>query len=150
MSDYWIIVIPESADFVPPEDAQQRAVALFWRIAPGAEEVKAETTPNVRLIDCGENLEHIVCPACDSELDIYWWQDRMQEEVDSGYPLRTMELPCCQAQMRVDQLKYDWPQGFSRFSVEAMNPDIGDLTEENMREFERLLGCKIRKILQHI
>jgi len=150
MSDSWIIIIPESPDFVPTQDAQQHAVALFWRIAPESEEVKAETTATLRLIDCGENLSQIVCPVCDKELDIYWWQDRMQEEADSGYTLRAMDLPCCHARVSADQLKYDWPQGFSRFSVEAMNPNIGDISEENMREFERLLGCKVRKILQHI
>ena len=74
----------------------------------------------------------------------------MEEEADSGYPLRAKEMPCCHAQVSIDQLKYDWPQGFACFSVEAMNPNIRDLSEEDMEEFERLLGCKVRKILQHI
>ncbi len=74
----------------------------------------------------------------------------MEEEAEAGYPLRLIELPCCRAKHTVADLKYDWPQGFAKFGVEAMNPDIADLSEENLKEFERLLGCNVRKILQHI
>jgi hypothetical protein len=47
-------------------------------------------------------------------------------------------------------LLYDWPQGFARFSLEAMNPNIQDLTEAAEREFETIIGCSLRKIWQHL
>jgi hypothetical protein len=150
MSDNWIVVIPESADFVPSEEAQRKAIDLLKRLAPKSEEVTAEATPKIRFFDCGENLTHVICPTCGKDLDIYWWQDRMEEEAKAGYPLHLIDMPCCHAKHRVDELQYDWPQGFARFSVEAMNPDIADLSENEMNEFELLLGCKVRKILQHI
>jgi hypothetical protein len=150
MSDNWIIVIPEAADHVPSPDARRKAVELFRSIAPRADEVKEEASEKVRFIDCGANLERTLCPVCGAELEMEWWREKMDEEADAGFPLRSITLPCCSAQKSLDQLTYDWPQGFARFSVEAMNPDIPDLTDEQMRAFESVLGCRVRKVLQHI
>jgi len=150
MSDNWIIIIPESANFVPSEEAQRKAVDLLKRLAPNSWEVIAEATPKIRFFDCGGNFSHVICPTCGKDLDIYWWQDRMENEAEDGYPLSLIDMPCCAAKHRMDELRYDWPQGFARFSIEAMNPDIADLSEKDLSEFESLLGCKVRKILRHI
>ena len=150
MSDNWIIVIPEEPDYVPPVEARQKALALFQSIAPRADDVKEEASERVRFIDCGANLERVTCPDCNAAIDIDWWQDSMDEEADAGYPLRSLTMPCCGARRTVAQLKYDWPQGFARFSVEAMNPGIPDLTEEQLGAFGSVLGCRVRKVLQHL
>lgn len=150
MSDNWIIVVPENAKLVPSPDAQQKAIDLFRSIAPHADEVKAEVTEEVRFIDCGANLEKITCPECRKELDIEWWQDAMDEEADAGFPLKRSVLACCKAKLSLADLHYDWPQAFARFSVEAMNPQIGDLSDEQMHAFELALGCRVRKVLQHL
>ena len=150
MSDNWVIVMPEAADYVPSEEAQRKAVALFKELAPSADEVKAEASAGIRFIDCGANLERVLCPDCGAEIEIDWWQDRMGQEAEAGFPLRRIPLPCCGAARNLDELRYDWPQGFARFSVEAMNPGIGDLTDEQLRAFEAILGCRVRKVLQHV
>lgn len=150
MSDNWIIVIPEEVAHVPAEDAQERAIALFRRIAPQADEVKKEVSPQARFIDCGANLSRIICPHCGAELEMDWWQDLMDEESEAGFPIRVVSLPCCGRPGSLQTLGYDWPQGFARFSVEAMNPGIPDLSEEQLAEFGRTLGCPVRKIIQHL
>ena len=129
MSDNWIIVIPEKSDYVPDEGAQDRAVALFRRIAPRAVEVKKKVSEEVRFIDCGGNLSRINCPNCGAELEIDWWQDLMDAEAEIGFPLRDVSLTCCGAPGSLQTLGYDWPQGFARFTVEAMDPGIADLSE---------------------
>ena len=149
MSDNWIIVIPESPTHVPAEDMQAKAVSLFRELAPSADEIKNEVSDTIRFIDCGANLSRVICPHCRKELDIEWWQDLMDEEAEAGFPLRKFELPCCSASTKHDRLEYDWPQGFARFSVEAMNPGIPDLSPKQLADFESVLGCRVRKILQH-
>ena len=133
MSDNWIIVVAEEAAFVPSAEARCKALELFRNIAPRAEEVKEEATQEVRFIDCGANLERIICPRCGAEIDVDWWQDVMSDEADAGFPLRRMKVPCCGSNRSLTELRYDWPQAFARYSVEAMNPQIGDLTDEQMR-----------------
>lgn len=150
MSDNWIILIPEAPNFVPSEEAQANAMALFRKIAPSADQVKVEVSDHPRFIDCGANLERILCPECRCEIEIDWWQDWLGREAETDFPLAPVVLPCCKAQKTLAQLNYDWPQGVSRFSIEAMNPNIADLSEQQIREFESVLGCRIRKIWQHL
>lgn len=150
MSDNWIIVIPEKPDFVPAAEAQERAVAYFRRLVPQADEVKKEVSEEVRFIDCGANLSRIVCPHCGAELEMDWWQDLMDGEFEAGFPIRAVSLPCCGKSGSLQTLGYDWPQGFARFSLEAMNPGIPDLSEEQLAEFARILGGPVRKVLQHL
>ena len=150
MSDNWIIVIPDRPDFVPAAEAQERAVAHFRHLAPQAEEVRKEVTKEVRFIDCGANLSRIVCPHCGAELEMDWWQDLMDEESQAGFPIRSVLLPCCRKSGSLQTLEYDWPQGFARFSLEAMNPGIPDLSEDQLADFARILGCPVRKVLQHL
>ena len=150
MSDNWIIVIPEVADYLPSEEAQRKAVALFKKLAPAADEVKAEATTGVRFIDCGANFERVLCPDCGAEIQMDWWQDRMGEEAEAGFPLRRIALTCCGVTRNLNELRYDWSQGFARFSLEAMNAGISDLTDEHLKAFAKLLGCRVRKVLQHV
>ena len=150
MSDNWIIVIPEAADYMPSPEARRKAVELFRSIAPRSDEIKEEATHEIRFIDCGGNFERIACPDCDTDVDLDWWRKKMDEESDAQFSLKPVSLPCCSAMRSLDQLKYEWPQGFARFSVEAMNPDIPNLTADQLSAFEAVLGCRVRMIFRHI
>ena len=48
------------------------------------------------------------------------------------------------------KLVYEWPQGFGRFALDAMNPNIGKLDNRYKEEIEGILGTKLRVIYQHI
>ena len=150
MSDNWIIIIPQDPEFVPSKQAQESAILFFQELAPSADEIKVKLSDRIRFIDCGSNLDRIVCPDCAGELELEWWQDSMDEEYEKGFPLRPLSLPCCGSQRTLQELAYDWPQGFARFSLEAMNPSIPDLEEQDLNRFSSILGCKVLKILQHI
>ena len=120
MSDNWIIVIPEKSDYVPDEGAQDRAVALFRRIAPRAVEVKKKVSEEVRFIDCGGNLSRINCPNCGAELEIDWWQDLMDAEAEVGFPLREVSLPCCGAPGGGSSPTRTWNAGSTRRWLRSM------------------------------
>lgn len=112
--------------------------------------MSAEVSERNRFIDCGENLERIACPNCAREIEITFWQEWMDREAEEDFPLNVVALPCCGTKKNLAELEYDWPQGFSRFSIEAMNPNIADLTAETVKQFELVLGCKLRKVLQRL
>lgn len=150
MSDNWIIVVPEEPSFMPPPDGQQKAVSLFQSIASAADDFEVVATQEVRFIDCGCNFEGVFCPDCGGELDVEWWQDAKSEEFDAGFPLKEATLPCCGVSHSLAALRYEWPQAFARFSIGAMNAQIADLSDEQMRSFESALGCRVRKVLRHL
>lgn len=150
MSDNRITLIPEDPRFVPDSAKQRRARDRFAEIAPRADEIEIKVTEKVKFFDCGENFERALCPSCRSEIPVEWWQDRMDEDSDEGFKLDSYATPCCGNKCTLHELVYEWPQGFGRFALDAMNPDIGELEDKYKREFEGILGTKLRVIYQHI
>jgi hypothetical protein len=143
MSDYWIILIPDSPHYVPSKATVTRAESLFRSFAPQAVTIQATISSDIRFFDCGGNFERIICPTCTTEIDVDWWSDQMTQEFESSFPLRPIQLPCCGTLKALNQLIYEWPQGFARFSLEAMNANIGKLTHDKREELERVLGCRL-------
>ena len=150
MSDNWIALIPEDPNFVPALEKQSRARKRFAEIAPDADEIKIKVSKRIEFFDCGANFERILCPSCRAEITMKWWQDRMKEDYDNGFKLVAYPTPCCNSYSTLHHLVYEWPQGFGRFALDAMNPNIGKLEETHRIEFEAILGTKLRVIYQHL
>jgi len=151
MSDNWIALIPKDPRHMPDADRQARAHDRFAEIAPDADAITLKVNDQITFIDCGVNLERIQCPSCNAEISDEWWQDRMGEDyVDGGFTLRQHATPCCGARHSLDHLLYEWPQGFARFVIEAMNPKIGKLSHQQKAEFEEILGTPLHVIYQHL
>ena len=105
----------------------------------------------VAFFDCGSNFERICCPGCADEIPIQWWHSQIDTDFDgSGYKLAAYSIPYCDYRATLNNLIYDWPQGFSLFALEAMNPNVGELSKQSKNEFEKILGTPLRVIYQHI
>lgn len=152
MSDNWIILIPESAGLVPPEDKQKLALEKLRELTPNADEVEIENTDKIRFEHAGSNFEKISCPACKQEIEMSWWQDKMDEDFgrDEDFMLMPIKLPCCSAVKTLHELQYDFQQGFARFSLSSMNPNIGEMPKEFVDALESILCCRLRVIYCHI
>ena len=149
MSDNWIAVIPENPEHIPSAECQNQALSFFWSIAPEADEIEIRLSDHLMFFDCGANLESISCPNCGKGIPIDWWQDRMGEDYEFT-SLKSHALPCCEKLSTLAELEYDWPQGFAKFGIDAMNPKIGILSDEEKGKFEEILGTPLRIIYQHI
>ena len=151
MSDDFIRVIPRDPRHVPTPQVQRRVVELLAQWAPGAEDITAETSEEIRFFDCGENFKQIGCPKCVAEIDLEWWHARMDDDAQEGsFRLARYKLPCCGGSVTLNDLEYDWPQAFGRFSWEVRNPDIGELTSANRTELEVAAGVPLVFIRQHL
>ena len=148
MSDNWIVLIPENPRHVPEKERQDFARIRFQEICPDAV-IEVKVFEEIQFFDCGSNFERIVCPVCASEISMDWWQDLMDKEFDALCPLEKKPTPCCGAMHTLHELRYDWPQGFGRFSLEAMNPNTGLLEDGDKAELEKILGCSLRVIYSH-
>jgi hypothetical protein len=150
MSDNWIALIPDDPRFIPDTTGQRRARDRFAEIAPQADEIEIKVSEKVEFFDCEANFERVCCPTCGTEVPVTWWRDRMEEDYGDGFKLATYSTPCCGAKHTLHELTYDWPQGFGRFAIEAMNANIGKLEDKYRQELEAILGTKLRVIYQHI
>jgi hypothetical protein len=149
MSDDLLRWIPVEPTFVPAEDAAMRAVEWLRARAPGADEVTSRVTEEIELVDCGGNLERIECPRCGAELDVEWWGEAMATAAEMSFRDRSVEMPCCDETVDLAALRYEAPQGFARFVLEARNAGIGMPTAEDAAQLGRLLGTDVRLIRSH-
>jgi hypothetical protein len=131
-------------------EARERAAEMFRAIAPVAEEIENKVTVGVRFVDCGANFERVLCPICGKELEMEWWNEQMDKDFDGEFKLNSVRVPCCRGEKTLNDLRYEWQQGFARFSLEVMNPNVGELTKDDVKAFETILGCPVKVIYQHI
>jgi hypothetical protein len=131
---------------------QLQARNLLADIAPNADQIEIHVFDRIAFFDCGANFERVLCPSCGSEIPIEWWQQRMDDDfaMNTGFKLAKYSTPCCDTAVTPHELHYEWPQGFGRFSLEAMNPNIGLLDDDQKKAFEVILGTRLRVIYQHI
>ena len=89
--------------------------------------------------------------ACEKEVDVALWQEWMNEDfVEAGFKLQAHEMRCCGMKYTLHELAYEWPQGFARCDIYAMNPRMGRISTARRRRFAELLGCAVRVVYEHI
>lgn len=150
MSDNALIFIPTDPNYIPEPPAQQEARDWLRSFAPEADEVEVQTTDELELVFIGANWERILCPVCETTLAMEWWADA----VDAAYNATRLAnllvtLPCCGAVRSLNDLRYEWPTGFTRFRLEARNPNKRN-ADAVLPTLERILGCQLRQIWAHI
>lgn len=151
MSDNWIALIPKDPRYIPTESQRRRARDRFLELAPEADEIEIKVSNTIQFFDCGTNLVSITCPSCHATIADEWWQGRLDDDADKGgFKLATYVTPCCSSEHTLHELIYEWPQGFGRFAIDAMNPNIGKLNAQAIAEFEEILGTTLHVIYQHI
>ncbi|MDD5760080.1 MAG: hypothetical protein PHI06_13475 [Desulfobulbaceae bacterium] len=148
MSDNILKLIPSSPTYVPGESAINKAVDLIQVFLPLAEDISIEISEFPRFIDQGSNWERVTCPNCNAVIDIDWWQQAMDKAFKNGFKNLVVEVPCCNLEVSLNDLRYEWPAGFAKFSIEIRNPQI-ELSELKLKELEHILGSSIKKIWAH-
>ena len=142
VSDDIVKLVPRDPEFVPGAEAQGAAHASLTRFLPLADEVSCRVSDSPQFIDQGENFERVRCPMCGAELED-WWTGAMEAAYDGrGFPSLAITVPCCGSKSSLNELTYDWPAGFARFELRALNPGA-ELKKEQMAEIEQLLGCPL-------
>ncbi len=148
MSENHLKLIPTDPYFIPDPNAMNQARQLFDVLMQGSYKTTMEVFATVQFIDQGANWETLFCPNCQSVIDVEWWQQAMDRAFESGFLELGVNVPCCGFRTTLNDLRYVWPAGFARFRLAAINPP-SDLSDEQLRELEHILGKSLRKIWAH-
>jgi hypothetical protein len=149
MSDHFVRFIPLDPRFVPTQRAQKAAVTILRSAVPRADDVSSDADEQIAFRDCGENFERIECPACHKKIAVGAWLKWMDADYsrNGGFRLKPLTTPCCRTTTTLNDLVYDWPQGFSRYALSAMNINKR-LPSTVLKKLEAVLRCKLRVIRQ--
>ena len=149
MSMHSICLIPEDPRFVPDVQQQENTRQRFQQILGEEGGARVSVSEQPFFVDCGENFERIACPGCSAELTVDWWHECMDSDFDGqGMRLNRYATPCCNQQVTLHELDYQWPMGIARFTLEGDNL-VGRLGDEAKQELEAMLGCRLRVIYRH-
>ena len=145
-------MVPENVGFVPPVKSHESALARLREMMPKADEVKIQLTDKIRFEHCGGLFEGIKCPKCTKEIEVDRWQEWMDKDFgeDHDFKLEPIELSCCRASRTLHDLDYRPPQGFARFSLESLNPNISEMPKKSLNTVEQILECPLRVIYRRI
>ncbi len=150
MSDDYLHLIPSDPRFVPSRQAAEQARAQLATLLPEADEIVAEVYDEINFFDAGENFESIACPRCGAPIDTDWWGAAMDAASEQAFAELDATMPCCSARVSLNDLRYDWPQGFARFALQALNPNVPDLVQSDVDRLSDVVGSPLRKIWTHI
>ena len=149
MSTAVLKLTPTQPDFVPAEEARQEARRFLASMLPASRAVAAKVFDSIEFVDAGENFRRVSCPNCGKEIDGAWWSEAMSEAHAARFRRLEVAVPCCGAEISLNDLNYDFPQGFARFVLQAIDPNVAALDSEATGMLERILGCPLRVIWAH-
>jgi hypothetical protein len=150
MSENFLRLIPTDPGYVPPLTLRQQAREVFSSFLPHAAEIVVSVTAQVEWIDQGANVERVLCPICQKDLDLEWWRQAMDRSYQTTHFADLMiEVPCCCTVHSLNDLQYEWPAGFARFVLEARDPSI-DLEAHQIHLLEQIVQSPLRKVWAHL
>ena len=110
-------------------------------------------------------------PSLRRRIDLDWWYDALEavavpvaDEDEEQSPerefanigvfasLRSLDVttPCCGTATSLNELDYDFPVGFGRFVLEALNPNAEGLDAAALRRLEAAAETPLRQIWTHL
>lgn len=132
---------------------------FFRPTAEQCEAIQAAMPRHMRLVladcvqfaDAGANFESVSCPFCDADL-MGWWGSAM----DAAYTKATrhfqldIKTPCCGRATSLNDLRYNFPQGFYSAMLTAA-PNEGALGDEDTirQKLHTITGVPWRMIVAH-
>lgn len=148
MSDHIIKIIPTDPYYhIQGEEIYKIVDYLKATIKADDIELKVYDTP--KFIDCGSNLEKIVCPICSAVIDFDWWSTAMDAAWNSRFTELSVKLPCCGESSTLNDLQYHFSCGFSCAELSILNPSHG-LDYSCLLYIQKVLGISIRCIQAHL
>lgn len=106
-------------DFIPSREQALKINQILQNYFEMHEKFTLNFTLNTEFYDSGMNFGEILCPFCNKVIHIEWWQEQMNKCYIPEYGFQHLEIitPCCQKYTTLNDLKYYYEAGFSRFAI---------------------------------
>jgi hypothetical protein len=85
----------------------------------------------------------------EADTNTEWYYTEIDDRASADFKGVSAEMPCCKQMVPLTTVKFDWPGGFARFELSIWNPEISNLSPQQLAEFESILGCKLLQVRAH-
>jgi hypothetical protein len=153
MSDYYIEFVPANPQFVPEGLAVEDALKFLRGALQDKRHqgVSFKIYDRVMFFDPGDNWEGVHCAQCGAEVE-HWWVDAICRSDKTSHSRDLMaRTPCCNRETSLNDMNFGSVGGaFGLFVLRIENPDFPDIEAEIGSALERILGTRLRKVLNHV
>src|SRR5438128_2722694 len=111
--------------------------------------MKTNVSDRVEFVHAGVNPSDARCPSCGESLDLDWVYGVLGAAFPDGLGESVgliVESPCCHADISLNDLVWDWDQGFALYQLSAMNPNVGRMPGDQVAQLEAVLGTPLRVV----
>lgn len=147
MSDSLIKIIPKNHNISISKTAIEKA-KNYLSNQFGADKVVLKEYESLSFIDCGSNLEEIICPHCGKSIPFDLWGKQMSISKKAAFTDLTINTPCCNTAARLDKLNYNHDCGFSKFEINLINC-CEKLSDSEITKMENIFNNTIKIIYAH-
>ena len=148
MSDYIIKIIPTDP-YYRIEGQKKSKIADYLKTRIIADSIEIKTYDSPAFIDCGSNLEKIICPICGATIDFDWWSAAMNAASNTRFMELSVKLPCCGECSTLNDLQYHFPCGFSCTELSILNP-LAELDDECLSYIQEVFRMPMRCVQAHM
>jgi hypothetical protein len=113
---------------------------------PGADGIEALVHEAVVFVDQGSTFERILCPACERDVQVDWWQGRMDAASRVSFTRLDVDPPCCGVETTLNDLRYWWPAGFTSAELRVTSPGRGSIEPAELVIIGALYGHPVRQV----
>ena len=101
-------------------------------------------------VDCGANFEKVICPLCDSQIDIEYWQECMDSAYETKFKDLSFKTNCCNKTSDLNSLKYIGNSGFAKSMISVYSADLENDDESRiLKNLKDLSGIEFKVIYAH-
>jgi hypothetical protein len=135
VTDDVLRIVPADPSWQPDDETALRVAELVRSRFPVGEGGWTGTrfADRPELLDCGNDVQRVGCPACAGEIDHAWFV----AETEHRDPHLSLDrvTPCCGAATTLDALVVEPPVAFARFSIEVWDPtSVNDAAVEAVEQ----------------
>ncbi|MBQ1250692.1 MAG: hypothetical protein IIY00_03735 [Clostridia bacterium] len=138
-------IVPQDPYALPDEVTFRRVVNHIVKAFPRCE-IAEGLSDLPQFVDCGDDLEGVVCPLCGAEIDSDDWSILMDASYDEeGFTSLKITTPCCHKPSTLSDLEYQAPCAFSCFEVDVAEPK--KIPPTLLKDLEAIAGFPFQTIV---
>lgn len=78
-----------------------------------------------------------------------WWSEQMAQAGEASFTNLAVTTPCCATRTSLNDLTYDWPDGFAQAELSVRNPQGGWLDDAEPAQVATELGHPLKLVMAH-
>jgi len=148
-SGFEIRIIPQNPELELQKEISASLIEYLSKEFPN-KEIIIQIDSTISFVDCGQGFEKVICPKCNSEISMDYWNESMDKASKGNFKDLTIKTICCQTLTDLNSLKYQADCGFAKSIITVIDPNSKINDSKLMLDLKKKFGIDFKIIYTHI